>query len=67
MLGRMDMTTLSPERRPDPENVAVLQTIETRLHWLSSWTIHNANHFREGRDGLKVGGHQVSCASITAI
>lgn len=30
-------------------------------------TIHNANHYREQRDGLKVGGHQASCASITAI
>ena len=29
--------------------------------------IHNANHLREKRDGLKVGGHQASCASMTAI
>lgn len=29
--------------------------------------IHNANHLRESRDGLKVGGHQASCASITTI
>ena len=51
----------------DPGTVAMIEAIETRLRWLSSWTIHNANHLRESRDGLKVGGHQASCASITAI
>ena len=40
---------------------------DTRLRWLSSWTIHNANHLRQKRDGLKGGGHQASCASMTAI
>jgi pyruvate dehydrogenase E1 component len=49
------------------ETVATLERIEERLRWLSSWTIHNANHLRESRDGVKVGGHQASCASITAI
>src|SRR4028119_965289 len=44
-----------------------LRVLEARLRWLSSWTIHNANHLRESRDGLKVGGHQASCASMTAI
>ena len=51
----------------DTDLVAALGMIETRLRWLSSWTIHHANHLRESRDGLKVGGHQASCASITAI
>ncbi|HEV2867216.1 MAG TPA: transketolase [Allosphingosinicella sp.] len=44
-----------------------LRLIEERLRWLSSWTIHHANHIRESEDGLKVGGHQASCASMTAI
>ncbi|WP_174278355.1 transketolase [Sphingomonas bacterium] len=47
--------------------VASLEALDTRLRWLSSWTIHNANHLRDSRDGLKVGGHQASCASMTAI
>jgi pyruvate dehydrogenase E1 component len=50
-----------------PELIANLEMCETRLRWLSAWTIHNANHIRPSRDGLKVGGHQASCASITAI
>ncbi|MEA3060536.1 MAG: pyruvate dehydrogenase component, partial [Sphingomonadales bacterium] len=44
-----------------------LRLIEERLRWLSAWTIHHANHLRESEDGLKVGGHQASCASMTAI
>jgi pyruvate dehydrogenase E1 component len=49
------------------ERVALLTQIEQRLRWLSAWTVHNANNIREKRDGLKVGGHQASCASMTAI
>ena len=49
------------------ETVAALEAIDARLRWLSSWMVHNANHIREKRDGLKVGGHQASCASMTAI
>jgi pyruvate dehydrogenase E1 component len=45
----------------------ILDTLDARLRWLSSWTIHNANHLRDSRDGLKVGGHQASCASISTI
>lgn len=56
-----------PMPHHDPDLIAALGVIETRLRWLSSWTIHHANHLRPSRDGLKVGGHQASCASITAI
>ena len=49
------------------ETVEALELLDDRLRWLSSWTVHNANHIREKRDGLKVGGHQASCASMTAI
>src|SRR5688572_16970244 len=44
-----------------------LKLLDDRLRWLSAWTIHNANHLRDSNDGLKVGGHQASCASMTAI
>ena len=51
----------------DHDTVTALEMLDARLRWLSAWTIHNANHIRESRDGLKVGGHQASCASMTAI
>ncbi len=57
-------TTISSDRQ---ELVASLEMMDQRLLWLSSWMIHNANHIREKTDGLKVGGHQASCASMTAI
>ena len=55
----------------DPEiandRIEVLTRLDERVRWLSTWTIHNANNIRESRDGLKVGGHQASCASISTI
>ncbi len=51
-----------PERR-----LALLRELEKKLLWLSAWTIHHANHVRPNRDGLKVGGHQASCASVISV
>src|SRR5689334_436357 len=53
--------------KPVSTDVEALKILDDRLRWLSSWTIHHANHIRESADGLKVGGHQASCASMTAI
>jgi pyruvate dehydrogenase E1 component len=50
-----------------PALADALAMIDERLKWLSAWTIHNANHLRASPDGLKVGGHQASCASISTI
>ncbi|MBC7496278.1 MAG: transketolase, partial [Sphingomonadaceae bacterium] len=61
------MTNVIAEPDAVTGDVAMLESLEARLRWLSSWTIHNANHLRDSPDGLKVGGHQASCASITAI
>jgi pyruvate dehydrogenase E1 component len=44
-----------------------LAALERKVLWLASWTIHNANHLRENTDGLKVGGHQASSASLVSI
>jgi len=49
------------------QEIALLRRLEERILWLAAWTIHNANHLRESRDGLKVGGHQASSASLTTI
>ncbi|WP_243450593.1 transketolase [Sandarakinorhabdus glacialis] len=45
----------------------MIEQLDDRLRWLSAWTIHNANHLRPSRDGVKVGGHQASCASMSTI
>jgi pyruvate dehydrogenase E1 component len=54
-------------KKTSAPDLDALRLIEERLRWLSAWTIHNANHLRTSPDGLKVGGHQASCASMTAI
>ncbi|MFC0590693.1 transketolase [Novosphingobium aquiterrae] len=61
------MNEFTPVRDENRERIARLELIDSRLRWLSSWIIHNANHLRESRDGLKVGGHQASCSSISTI
>jgi pyruvate dehydrogenase E1 component len=48
-------------------DIEALKVLDERLRWLSAWTIHHANHIRDNDDGLKVGGHQASCASMSAI
>ncbi len=65
----------APLRLHDPKSNAIvpaerldlLREIEKKVLWLSAWMIHNANHIRPARDGLKVGGHQASCASAATL
>ncbi len=47
--------------------LACLRALEDKVLWLSAWMIHHANHLRPNRDGLKVGGHQASCASLVTL
>ena len=54
-------------RTVPPDRLTALHQVERKLLWLSAWMIHNANHIRPNRDGLKVGGHQASCASVISI
>src|SRR4051812_23383754 len=55
-----------PRKSVDAE-LRIIGELEKKVLWLSSWTIHHANHIRESTDGLKVGGHQASSASLAAI
>ncbi len=43
-----------------------LAELEKKLLWLSTWTIHHANHVRPAGE-VKVGGHQASSASLASI
>jgi pyruvate dehydrogenase E1 component len=53
--------------KPVTTDIETLKIVDEKLRWLSAWTIHHANHVRKSSDGLKVGGHQASCASMSAI
>jgi pyruvate dehydrogenase E1 component len=61
------MTRRVPKPPLANDAVDLIGELDRKVHWLSAWTIHNANHLRESRDGLKVGGHQASCASIATL
>jgi pyruvate dehydrogenase E1 component len=50
----------------DPR-LPALAALEKKILWLATWMIHNANHLRPNPDGLKVGGHQASSASLVTI
>jgi pyruvate dehydrogenase E1 component len=56
--------TTSPALARD---LPILSELERKVLWLATWTIHNANHLRDNSDGLKVGGHQASSASLATI
>src|SRR2546421_3670891 len=55
------------KKRISDADLKTLAELEKKVLWLSSWTIHHANHIRESSDGLKVGGHQASSASLATI
>ncbi len=61
------MSQLVNEPAVAPETLACLNALERKVLWLSSWMVHNANHLRPAEDGLKVGGHQASCASVATL
>lgn len=52
----------TPAASADP-----LVEVERRVLWLSTAMIHYANRVRPNPSGLKVGGHQASCASMVSI
>ena len=56
--------TQTPDRAA---KLAMLRELERKVLWLSTYTIHHANHEVERTDGLKVGGHQASSASLATL
>ena len=63
----MPVAARSPSAAVAPDHLTTLSALARKVLWLATWTIHHANHERENRDGLKVGGHQASCASAATL
>jgi pyruvate dehydrogenase E1 component len=57
----------TPAGKQKLDKLACLAALERKVLWLSTWMIHHANHLRPNRDGLKVGGHQASSASVATL
>ncbi|MEZ5818444.1 MAG: transketolase [Hyphomicrobiaceae bacterium] len=51
----------------DADTLAMLTELERKVLWLSTYMIHHANHEIDRGDGLKVGGHQASSASLATL
>ena len=64
---QLEQVNLAPAAAPDGARLAALRAIEEKVLWLAVWMIHHANHIRPKLDGLKVGGHQASSASVVTL
>src|SRR5437762_13336854 len=67
MLQALESGAASEQETEAQDRIACLTALERKVLWLSTWMIHNANHLRPNRDGLKVGGHQASSASVATL
>jgi pyruvate dehydrogenase E1 component len=70
--GFTNRTTAAGAATSPPEfdaaaKLQCLEALERKVLWLAVWMVHHANHIRPKRDGLKVGGHQASSASVTTL
>jgi pyruvate dehydrogenase E1 component len=59
--------TIATKTTKDGADLAILRELERKVLWLSSYLIHHANHEIDRGDGLKVGGHQASSASLVTL
>ncbi|HKB24885.1 MAG TPA: 1-deoxy-D-xylulose-5-phosphate synthase N-terminal domain-containing protein [Methylomirabilota bacterium] len=57
---------MSGPRSSGTDELAVLERVQRKVLWLSTWMVHHANA-RPSADGTKVGGHQASSASVVSL
>lgn len=63
----MEQIALAGPPAADRCDVSVLEEIAQRVLWLATRIIDAANHDRPVGDGMKVGGHQASSASLVTV
>ena len=51
----------------DADRLALLESIQRRVLWLSTYLVHHINAVRPNPEGSKVGGHQASSASLVSV
>ena len=59
-----DSGTETSEQQWDLYDLEMLDRIQKRVLWLSTYMVHYANFVRPNPDGMKVGGHEASSASV---
>ena len=66
-VGDLAMRVAAEPTLAETDALGALREIERRVLWLSTAIVHEANAVRPNSDGLKVGGHQTSSASMVSI
>src|SRR5712691_4195255 len=61
------MTVTEAGRSAASPDLAVLEEIQQRVPWLATRIVDAANHDHDTGDGVKVGGHQASSASLVTV
>src|SRR5487761_103457 len=61
------MSVAAEQPLAETDTLRILPEIERRVLWLSTAIVHEANLVRPNQDGIKVGGHQTSSASMVSI
>jgi pyruvate dehydrogenase E1 component len=61
------MEIMSNAQPPAGYDPAILDEIQQRVLWLATRIVDAANHDRDTGDGVKVGGHQASSASLVTV
>ncbi|MGB9739313.1 transketolase-like TK C-terminal-containing protein [Chloroflexus sp.] len=56
-----------PRTELTPALIGAIEEVQQRVLWLATLMIYHANHVRHNPDGVKVGGHQASSASMVTI
>src|ERR1700746_3506996 len=64
---RITMTVAGERSLTGTDTSGALREIEGRVLWLAMAIVHEANLVRPNLDGVKVGGHQASSASMVSI
>ena len=62
-----DMRPAARGQHWDLYDLDMLERIQRRVLWLSTYIVHYANFVRPNPDGLKVGGHEASSASVVTL
>ena len=65
--GENSMEIMGNARSTAAYDPAILDEIQQRVLWLATRIVDAANHDRETGDGVKVGGHQASSASLVTV
>src|SRR5215510_779651 len=53
--------------RPAVSRLEVLERIQRKVLWLSTYMVHHANNLRPNPENVKVGGHQASSSSAVSL